>query len=180
MRKFTMTLGAATLLAASAWPAQAAPPPPDTRTAATCTWEATLHQSYGLTLTPSSSTFEAKDGVITCDGEFEGRTISADPGTISFVGGTTDTWCAHGTGWVDVSIELRSTDGRKVRAKASGTWQRYGLAGTFAGDVDGTPAAGPIVAEPLNGNCDLDNPLTPEDEGEPVRDVTLRSVLRVG
>ena len=177
MKTTIRAAGLALALAATAFPARAAVS--DGPTDATCNWEATLRQSYGLTLDPSASTFEASDGVITCSGTFDGRAIAADPGTISFVGGTTDTWCGAGSGWVDARVELRDEAGRKIKRDADVTWNRIGLAMTFTGEVGEAHAVGEGVAEPQNGNCDVDNPLTPEDEGEPVTEVIVRAVMRV-
>ena len=148
-----------------------------------CTWEATLEQSYGLTLTPSESSFHTPEpGTITCNGTFEGRKIDGT-GTITFTGHTTDTWCGAGTGYVDVVAELpvttrqkgarRSKKPKKYVMRTRSHWRRVGLAGTIEGMVRGDASAvyrGPFEAQPLDGNC----------KDEPVRHVTLRSQLVFG
>ena len=127
---------------------------------------------------PSESTFKAPEGVLLCDGVIDGVQVSSSrPGTISFIGGTEDTWCGAGSGWVDYKGLVYSTNGKKLRVTGSGDWNRVGLTMSFFGDLNDNPMDGPIAAEPKNGNCDLDKPITPEDEGEPVTEVTLRGAF---
>lgn len=148
-------------------------------TAAECVFEATLHQSYGLTMEPSRSTFTSNEGTIQCTGGFDGIAV-AGLGTMSFVGGTENTWCVAGDGWVKGHASVPTVDGDQLKLKIEGEWNRVGLAMTVTGEVNGDPMRGAIVAQPRDGNCDRDNPLTPEDEGEPVKTVTLRGVTTIG
>jgi hypothetical protein len=173
------TLAAATVAAAAvaALPAGAAAG----ATTAACTFEATLHQSYGLTLQPSPSSFTAKNGTISCDGTVDGVEVAGDgDGVLSFVGSTENTWCGAGDGDVEFAGWLPRADGHgRLRLSGAGTWHRVGLVMSFQGEVNDAPAAGTISAQPQDGNCDADNPLTAQDEGVPVTTVTLRGVIGV-
>ena len=133
-----------------------------------CTWEATLEQSYGLTLTPHESTFHTPEpGSITCTGTVEGRELDGT-GWITFTGATSDTWCGAGTGYVDVTAVIPDTSGRKFKLRTRSNWSRVGLTGVISGAFrDGSPYRGPFEAQPLDGDC----------HSEPVRHVTLRSQL---
>ena len=148
-----------------------------------CTWEATLEQSYGLTLSPHESRFHTPEpGTITCKGTFEGRDVDGT-GTISFTGYTSDTWCGAGTGYVDVVAELpvarkqkgarRTKKPKTYVMRTRSHWRRVGLVGTVEGMVRGSASSvyrGPFTAQPLDGNC----------KDEPVKHVTLRSQLLFG
>lgn len=130
-----------------------------------CSFEDTIEQSYGLTLTPSVSDFESTgDGAITCTGFVDGVEVLGT-GPFKQTGHTENTWCGAGTGYADYRASIPRKDGHgSVKIAGHVEWVRVGLV-LEAHTTSGPRVAGPMYAQPLNGDC----------HNEPVTLVRLRA-----
>jgi hypothetical protein len=118
-----------------------------------CSVDDTIEQSYGLTLTPSASTFESTGyGTVTCTGTIGGVEVEGT-GPFTEKGSTDNTWCGAGTGSIDYRASVPRKDGRgKVKIEGHVEWKRVGLV-LETRATSGPKVAGPMYAQPLNGDC---------------------------
>lgn len=165
-RKMTAALLAATVVAAALW---ASTPAGASTTGATCVWEDTIEQTYGLTMEPHDSNFHSTgDGWIECHGIINGIAVSGR-GPFRHVGRAFGTWCGAGTGWARATASVPTVDGGTMQLTGTVDWVRAGLNGAYIGELSGSRVAGDFVAQPREGDC----------RNSPVTVVTLRSAVTI-